>query len=587
MAGEPPGLKIATTQGETLVRTPSLALLTPLLGAEGPPALGPPRPRWTGRSLAATLQLPGRATATYRVRVEPLGDALLLQAEYVAQRAHALYGWRLFPEETRFNLYELINFRHRAGMRDVYIKLPLAAGAGHTPGGDTYWDQTGTYSDDWNFAPHPSVLLFRKNLIHLLIGALDLPAGFGLRCAIRGQRVVRFWHDFGAGIYRVRAGERVVSPRYLLLVREFTGGAETLRDDWLWEMAGEYVEALRRQGLIPAFRRQPKFAWHLQPHYCTWGDQVFLARQSQGPPEAAGAVIRQQQQQDFALAHHIASPEAMLNEALVRRAATVIQREKLPIKIFIIDAGWQRGLGEWVVNEGRFPDLRGLIDWLHAQGFKVALWWAAVHLDMNRRHWPAARYLADGGRTLMTHGIPLIDYSYPLTRKEYLEPTLRRMISAEPGCYNADMIKLDFMADKVQRHIPVHDRNWCGEERYFYELFRYIAVTCRGYKPEFCLFTMCPHPYLAQWQELVLTSELWTSDPWAHWEKMRYIRTFCPGAGISFFSHMFRENWGEFCDLATAEGSSVSQHGVVGHMDPGSGAMTAQDYQLLRQKLGR
>lgn len=573
-------MNIYTGDDELLISVPSLSLVAPLFSGREPAMTEFITGTHHEKRFNVVFHMKDCPISKYEICFELFKDSLIFQSNYIADTDHTLYGWELFPANTWFNLYELINFRHLGGLRDIYINIPLRTFI--RPSG-IQWEKTGTYSDDWNFSPHPSFLIFRKNTIHLSIGALDLPAGFGLQCSIKNELVSRFIHDYGEGVYKVKTKEKIQSPRYVLNVKRFPGTAEMLNDEWLMEMGKEFVSTIQEQGLIPAASAHRKFQWHKQTHYCTWGDQCFLAAKKQS--SADEAMTSQQQQQDFAAANKIVAPQSALNEEMVKNMVEVIKREKLPFKIFIIDDGWQKGLGEWVVDDAKFPDFRGLIDWLHKEGFKVALWWAPIHLDLNRKHWPGAQYLADNGHTLMTHGIPLIDFSNPLTQKEYLNPLLRRMISPEQGCYNADMIKLDFMADKVQRHIPVYNRNWCGEEKYFHELFRHVATICREYKQDFCFFTQCPHPYLAQWQELVLTGELWTSDIWAHWEKMRYIKTFSPGVEINYFSHMYRENSAEFYDMAYKEKCSVSQYGVLGYMDSKSGTMTQEDYKLLRKKL--
>ena len=42
--------------------------------------------------------------------------------------------------------------------------------------------------------------------------------------------------------------------------------------------------------------------------------------------------------------------------------------------LFIIDDGWSKGYGDWDFNEEKFPDPKGMVQKLHALGFKVYLW---------------------------------------------------------------------------------------------------------------------------------------------------------------------------------------------------------------------
>lgn len=45
-----------------------------------------------------------------------------------------------------------------------------------------------------------------------------------------------------------------------------------------------------------------------------------------------------------------------------------------PQGIFMIDDNWQNDYGNFDFKASRFPDPRGMIDSLHAMGFRVMLW---------------------------------------------------------------------------------------------------------------------------------------------------------------------------------------------------------------------
>jgi len=64
----------------------------------------------------------------------------------------------------------------------------------------------------------------------------------------------------------------------------------------------------------------------------------------------------------------------------------------LPPGIFMIDDTWQLGYGEWEFDPRRFGDPKGMMDKLHAMGFKVLLWMCPfVSMDS-----PAYRRIAFG-----------------------------------------------------------------------------------------------------------------------------------------------------------------------------------------------
>jgi alpha-galactosidase len=70
---------------------------------------------------------------------------------------------------------------------------------------------------------------------------------------------------------------------------------------------------------------------------------------------------------------------------------TIPKLKALGIKWVTIDDGYQQAEGDWHVNASKFPrgdkQMKELVDKLHANGFKVMLWWAPLAAD------PASRLL--------------------------------------------------------------------------------------------------------------------------------------------------------------------------------------------------
>ena len=74
----------------------------------------------------------------------------------------------------------------------------------------------------------------------------------------------------------------------------------------------------------------------------------------------------------------------------------------LPPGIFMIDDTWQHGYGEWEFDMRRFSDPKGMMDKLHAMGFKVLLWMCPfVSMDS-----PAYRRIAFGKNPDDVRGYP-------------------------------------------------------------------------------------------------------------------------------------------------------------------------------------
>ena len=74
----------------------------------------------------------------------------------------------------------------------------------------------------------------------------------------------------------------------------------------------------------------------------------------------------------------------------------------LPPGVFMIDDTWQHGYGEWEFDARRFSDPKGMMDKLHAMGFKVLLWMCPfVSMDS-----PAYRRIAFGRNPDDVKGYP-------------------------------------------------------------------------------------------------------------------------------------------------------------------------------------
>lgn len=62
------------------------------------------------------------------------------------------------------------------------------------------------------------------------------------------------------------------------------------------------------------------------------------------------------------------------NQADILKYAHAIVDNGLPVGVLMIDDSWQQNFGIWKFRADRFPDPKGMVDELHALGFKVMLW---------------------------------------------------------------------------------------------------------------------------------------------------------------------------------------------------------------------
>lgn len=62
------------------------------------------------------------------------------------------------------------------------------------------------------------------------------------------------------------------------------------------------------------------------------------------------------------------------NEADILAYADNIRKNDFPVGVFMVDDNWQQHYGNFDFKADRFPDPKGMIDRLHAEGFKIMLW---------------------------------------------------------------------------------------------------------------------------------------------------------------------------------------------------------------------
>ena len=112
-----------------------------------------------------------------------------------------------------------------------------------------------------------------------------------------------------------------------------------------------------------------------------------------------------------------------------------------------IDDGWTAGglLGDWRPDPVRFPDLRGLVDWIHARGYAVRLWVAPAQLhpgtDIHRRLSPCDLLGDAAGNPSFFTGLGTyrLDPRSPAAAA-HIRDTMQRLVRE----YRIDAFKVDF-----------------------------------------------------------------------------------------------------------------------------------------------
>jgi hypothetical protein len=467
---------------------------------------------------------------TVRFTLADAGRALDCSCDLVAAKELYLNRVELFPTGSELNVYEVVNFRNRHFTPSTWPELLTGREL-----------ETSTYSDDWQFAPHPTAFLLRKNESGLFAGFLELQPAFGVRLKVCRGKVVHWDLHYGDGenAYKLQAGTRLNIGRIRLFVR-------SEEDPYAWY--GEFGRMLVEEGSIPDPAEKKRYDWWREPIYCTWNDQRMLA-QCKGETELALQTVD--------ILHPVLE---QLNEAMLWQAIDVIQREHLPVRTILLDEGWNVARGDWRPHPERFPDFRGTVDRLHAMGFRVMVWWSWAEIATDAA--VATGELANGG-WVNRHGKRWRDYSEPHVREAYLKPLMRKLFCSEPDCYDLDGVKTDFLADKVNEENPLCDPEWRGEERYFQRMFECFYREMRRHKPDAMHLGCAGNYWLSPYIDMNRTYDVHSSNWREHEERARMLEATCPGVLVSYDMPEYTETLKEYFESAHDRRASIEIGNVL------------------------
>ena len=155
-------------------------------------------------------------------------------------------------------------------------------------------------------------------------------------------------------------------------------------------------------------------------------------------------------------------------------------------KILIIDDQWMEEYGPCYAHPERWPDLRRFIDERRAEGVHVFLWY---------RLWISEGFPEELGHDSNHDDERFIDPTDPAGR-ETLRQVIRRLISSEEGCYNADGIKIDFAFMQPRgRKMRTYSGKYGAE--LLYEYIKLIHDTAKECKPHAVINASPAHPIFA------------------------------------------------------------------------------------------
>lgn len=463
-------------------------------------------------------------------------DAIDFQCKFTVKNPAQLNRLELFPAGTIVTAYDLVNFRNRHHTPNVWPELVLGTGV-----------KTDTFSEDWQFAPHPTMFIFRKLKINMFFGAMEIPKAFGMSLDIEDKYKVKNWYlNYGPQPHGqvLKSGEEFISPRFRLFVRQEQGVYDTI---------DEFSKMLIKAGQIPDPKEKVRHSWWKEPVYCTWMDQCLTVK---------ATVPDDLKTQALGWAPSDAPSITILTEEFVRNGVEIIKRENLPIKIILIDDGWEVSRGQWEPHPDRFPDFRKLVDDLHADGFKVIIWWNWAEIYEDAIVNPAF-VMANAERLKAMGNRRALDYSNPAVQEKYLKPLFRKFFSRDPDCYDLDGVKTDFLADKVHPDMRFANPAWRGEENYHYQITKLFYTEMRRYKPDAMHMGCAGHFWLADMIDLNRTYDNGSTNFLVHQERGRMLKHTSPGSFVSYDLHNSIENFEGYFESASTHGASVQIGNVM------------------------
>lgn len=178
------------------------------------------------------------------------------------------------------------------------------------------------------------------------------------------------------------------------------------------------------------------------------------------------------------------SQKLACTQELYQNYLDTLEEFGLDCDTIIIDDFWgdpnQHGI--WKVDETRWPDMRGFVDAQHAKGRHVLLWVCAFSNGLPEEE-------CRGG----VHNI-----ESPIWQARLREDA-RRMLSDEPGCYNADGVKFDFTSAMT----PAQEGDQFRGVGFMMERFRLLYDALTAVKPEAMIVCQCLNPYFVPYQTVI------------------------------------------------------------------------------------
>lgn len=277
------------------------------------------------------------------------------------------------------------------------------------------------------------------------------------------------------------------------------------------EAINSYVKWLRVNDYLPEESPKEIPDWWYEPIFCGWGQMRYDYRADHDGHENGSFI----------------NVTFYCTEQLYRNYLASMEAHDINPGTIIIDMGWAENPALHKPSPKRWTDLRAFVDEQHAKGRKVLLWYAPV---VTQGLPPEA--------CMTLFGKPAFPDPTSPVYQEILAEEIRKMLSDETGCLNADGFKIDFTQNTPSENgrFTGYINNFWGlinesDEKYLYpslgerqeliqthgdkwgveilrEYIRLIYENMKIHKPDSMLITHTPNPYFTEIVDVLRLNDL-------------------------------------------------------------------------------
>ncbi len=495
-----------------------------------------------------------------RVVLECRPDHIEFYFEATVKRRMPLHKWYLLNRGSEIKAIECIDFRSHINSPSAYEVRQTILGRRKL---GTIGLDANTEDSDLMFAPHPMLFIFKHLQNQLLIAPMELVAAESLHVKMdKGSTIINDFHiRIGENLYWLDEGEELESPHFMIMLSANKDVYGTL---------AQYTDILVREGRTKAKTDADIEPWWLGPMWCSWGDQHVCL-----DSDPIGTAYTQEER--GRAVHNITAE-------MVNKVVGVIEEHQLPIRTLILDDRWYTKQGDMRVDTNKFPDLRGMVDDLHARGYKIMAWASLYQFEKDSEVFqthPEWFLIHHYDRNVYSESGDIInlDYSDPEIAGPYLSELMGRLLSDKPECYNLDGIKFDWPF-LLPHDYAFSNRDWVGKEKTIYNTQKLVYDAAKVAKHDALIIGVSPHPFFQDTQDVIRTYDVSTFDPTIHLERARYIKALCPGMVPVLDEHVYYQNFFRYIK----EGVELGPHMIFNLLRfNGDGHVyTEDDYKQLK-----